>query len=192
MPNHVTNYISTNKKKTLEQLHESSKDLEGGLAELLMPMPQELHREGWYDWRTSSDNWGTKWGFYEQSYADYGIRAQIKFMTAWGTMSNPLFEKILKIFPDATWQYECESGWGGCMFYEKGILTNASEEWDAPNWSEGFTLEGDETTEYTYLYEDHRDSPGGWYKDWDSSEPVTCQETLAKIFEAHPHLRQRI
>jgi len=64
MPNHVYNTLhSTSKPHTMELLHNSSKELNGGLAMLLMPRPKE-EEDNWYHWNI--DNWGTKWGCYDQ------------------------------------------------------------------------------------------------------------------------------
>ena len=114
MPNHVSNTIRTQKVATLELLHKNSKDLEGGLAELLMPMPAVVRdNNGWYEWRTSSQNWGTKWGFYEQQFSTSAGEegreyAQITFNTARDKPSFNLIHCLQEKFTDLEHWYECE------------------------------------------------------------------------------------
>ena len=56
MPNHVYNTLITEKPLTVKILHEQSKELNGGLAMLVMPRPTD-QEENWYIW--NCNNWGT-------------------------------------------------------------------------------------------------------------------------------------
>ena len=102
MPNHVRCYITTTKQNVIK-IKELIKDKENGLAEALVPMPQEIRNtdksfpkefgkklnndsaklidkyrfDNWYDW--SVQNWGTKWGCYENEIED----KYYSFTTAW-------------------------------------------------------------------------------------------------------------
>ncbi len=54
MPNHVYCKISTDKKQTLTTLHKLSKELNGGLANLIIPRPAD-QEDNWYSW--NCDTW---------------------------------------------------------------------------------------------------------------------------------------
>jgi len=187
MPNHVSNTIRTQKVATLELLHKNSKDLEGGLAELLMPMPAVVRdNNGWYEWRTSSQNWGTKWGFYEQQFSTSAGEegreyAQITFNTAWDKPSFNLIHCLQEKFPDLEHWYECESGWGGYRKYEGHELID-SDDYDEPEWEDGIELPGyGPMILYTYLAARYRDHKEGWYKDYDYYSPVTDRIKINKL-----------
>tara|TARA_R100000664_G_C2747573_1_gene135072 strand:+ start:499 stop:1119 length:621 start_codon:yes stop_codon:yes gene_type:complete len=194
MPNHITNYIWTTKRETLKELHESSKDLNGGFAQLLMPMPAEYSETGWWEWRTSDVNWGTKWGSYRQEFEETDTtlsfinpnhlttyNGKLKFETAWDRISQNLFDKLLNMFPNITYEYECESQWGGVRSYANGQeILDLREDYDTPFWSDAFFIEGVDI-EHTYLERDHRQHKKGWYYYWSKDEPVTCEETLIKL-----------
>ena len=186
MPNHVTTYIIVEKKETLKQLHELSKDKDGGLAEYLCPMPTEYSRDGWYEWRLAY--WGTKWGFYNQNYCVNAMQQGVlQFQTAWSVMSDNLFNKLLRIFPNMEYEYECESGWGGQHIFQNGQRTFI-ETYDEPEWSEGVELVDSPDTEFTYLEREWRGHPAGWYRDWQIEEPVNCTETIRALDLHHEHL----
>ena len=187
MPNHVSNTIRTQKVATLELLHKNSKDLEGGLAELLMPMPAVLRdSNGSYEWRTSSQNWGTKWGFYEQQFStnagEQGREyAQITFNTAWDKPSSNLIHCVQEKFPDLEHWFECETGWGGYRKYEGHELVDY-DDYNEPEWEDGIELPGGgPMILYTYLSSTHRDHPQGWYEDYCIYSPVTDRVKINKL-----------
>ena len=84
MPNHVYNTLITEKPLTVKILHEQSKELNGGLAMLVVPRPTD-QEENWYAW--NCDNWGTKWGCYDQQIVGQN-NEMISFTTAWDTIST--------------------------------------------------------------------------------------------------------
>lgn len=176
MPNHVYNTLySTGKPMLMETLHEASKNLNGGLAMLLMPRPQE-EEEYWYSWNL--DNWGTKWGCYEQDVEG----DQLHFTTAWGTISDKLLDRIAKHFPNFIFEYEEEQGWGGVITYKNGQLYQ-HEEYDIPEWGSE-----SETDNGRYAY--HLDSdyekfgktyPRGWYYDMSLEQPVESSTKILNV-----------
>ena len=179
MPNHVTTYIIVDKRETLKELHELSKEKDGGLAEYLCPMPTEYSNDGWYEWRLAY--WGNKWGFYNQSfYVNSMQQGVLQFQTAWSTMSDNLFNKLLRIFPNMDYDYECESGWGGQYTFKEGQRT-FYETWTEPEWTEDVNLDEQYSNRYTYLAREWRGHPAGWYEDYCVHEPVHCPETLAQL-----------
>ena len=202
MPNHVSNTFRTQKVATLKLLHDNSKDLEGSLAELLMPIPAALAREDWYDWKTDSNNWGTKWGFYEQQFSEvtggetkpvhkdgklvghdlpiilYGC---LTFNTAWDKPSANLIHCMQEKFPDLEHWFECESGWGGYRKYEGHELVDY-DDYEEPEWEDGIELPGNgPMILYTYLSSTHRDHPKGWYEDYCIYTPVTDRVKINKL-----------
>ena len=178
MPNHVYNILhSTDKPKTMELLHNSSKELNGGLAMLLMPRPQE-EEDNWYHWNI--DNWGTKWGCYDQDIEG----DQINFTTAWGSISDELLDSIGLHLQNFIFEYEEEQGWGGQIIYKNGELFQ-KEEYDIPNWDcIGETEDGTEVYRLAENYiklDDCYDS--GWYYHQNLEEPVDLSEKVLNVRE---------
>ena len=178
MPNHVYNILhSTDKPKTMELLHNSSKELNGGLAMLLMPRPQE-EEDNWYHWNI--DNWGTKWGCYDQDVEG----DQIHFTTAWGSISDELLDLIGLHLQNFIFEYEEEQGWGGQIIYKNGELFQ-KEEYDIPNWDcIGETEDGTEVYRLAENYiklDDCYDS--GWYYHQNLEEPVDLSEKVLNVRE---------
>lgn len=177
MPNHVYNYLYTDKPITLGLLHENSKHLNGGLAMLLMPRPQE-EEDNWYHWNI--DNWGTKWGFYDQECHD----SQLDFTTAWSLISDELLDRIAKHIPNFTLDYEEEQGWGGQITYKNGELYQ-HETYDIPNWDcIGETEDGTEVYRLAENYiklDDGYDS--GWYYHMNLEEPMDLSEKVLNVRE---------
>ena len=178
MPNHVYNTLfSTGKPITMEKLHNASKELNGGLAMLLMPRPQE-EENNWYHWNL--DNWGTKWGCYDQDIEGDMMR----FTTAWGTISDELLDRIAKHFPNFVFDYEEEQGWGGQIIYKNGKLFQ-KEEYDIPNWD--YYGETEDGTEVYRLAENYirldNCYDSGWYYYQNLEEPVDLSEKVLNIRE---------
>lgn len=177
MPNHVYNYLHTDKPITLGLLHENSKHLNGGLAMLLMPRPQ-IEESNWYAWNCAY--WGTKWGFYDQECHD----SQLDFTTAWSLISDELLDRIAKHIPDFTLDYEEEQGWGGQITYKNGEL-HQHEKYDIPNWDcIGETEDGTEVYRLAENYirlDDGYDS--GWYYHMNLEEPLGLSEKVLNVRE---------
>ncbi len=178
MPNHVYNTLhSTNKPHTMELLHNSSKELNGGLAMLLMPRPKE-EEDNWYHWNI--DNWGTKWGCYDQDVEG----DQLHFTTAWGSISDELLDLIGLHFPNFIFEYEEEQGWGGQIIYKNGELFQ-KEEYDIPNWDcIGETEDGSEVYRLAENYIKPNDCyDSGWYYYQNLEEPVDLSEKVLNVRE---------
>ena len=168
MPNHVYCIITTEKTKELQMLHEQSKDLSGGLAQLLMPRPKDQDKD-WYEWNLQ--NWGTKWGFYEQEIDNDTMR----FTTAWSLISDELLEKIIEVFPDLHFYYEEEQGWGGEIICDNGKKISDSF-YDIPPFGD----EGKLGDAYVYCLEEDYEKEGetftkGWYYDFNLYNKVDEQ-----------------
>lgn len=78
----------------------------------------------WYGWRLH--NWNTKWGSYDASFSEEGIR----FQTAWST-ARPVFAKLSELFPDVEIivEYADEDMGHNCgrLTYKGGDLTSELE-----------------------------------------------------------------
>ena len=88
MPNHVTSII-TAPKEVLDYMGEEFD------FNILVPMPDEVKDEGWYEW--SITNWGTKWNAYEAFRCD---TETFSIQTAW-SCPFPIFGALSEKFPDA-------------------------------------------------------------------------------------------
>ena len=181
MPNHVYNTLyGTGKPHTMEKLHEASKDLGGGIAQILMPRPAD-QEDNWYSWNI--DNWGTKWGCYEQD-----IEGDLMhFTTAWGRISHELLDRIAIHFPTFVFEYEEETGWGGIIRYKNGIQ-DFIDTYEDPEWGAmGYTQKGEGVlmSDFSTVYRLDEDYiklgevyKKGWYHDRDLAEPVDSSEQI--------------
>jgi hypothetical protein len=106
----------------------------------------------------------------------------LQFQTAWSVMSDNLFNKLLRIFPNMEYEYECESGWGGQHIFQNGQRTFI-ETYDEPEWSEDVHLNDNYHVRYNYLENDWRGWPAGWYMDYCVHDSVQCPEILAQLEE---------
>ena len=138
----------------------------------------------WYDW--SNRNWGTKWGDCDleveintynhlENKGEYG---DLKFESAWSPIGDNIIDMLLEDFPNISYHFEEEQGWGAQLEYEGG--KNISHfEYDYPNWEEGI-----EYNEYTLtkLTDDHpRYEDGvGYYLEWGMEY---CGKTLEEAKE---------
>lgn len=176
MPNHVYNTLySTGKPITMEKLHNASKELNGGLAMLLMPRPQE-QEDNWYHWNL--DNWGTKWGCYDQNIEG----DMMHFTTAWSIISDELLNRIAKHFPNFIFEYEEEQGWGGVITYKDGELYQ-HETYDIPDWdAQAETEDGHDVyhlaSDYERLDECYE---SGWYYSMSLEEPVDSSTKILNV-----------
>ena len=177
MPNHVYNVLHTDKPLTAKVLHEHSKNLNGGLAMLLMPRPTD-QEENWYSW--NCDNWGTKWGCYDQNVEG----DQINFTTAWDTLSDDVLDRLAKHFPNMIFYYEEEQGWGGEIVYKNGTQYS-HERFDIPKWDAyGQTQNGEDVYRLAENYtriDERYDS--GWYYYQNLEEPVDAIDKILNIEE---------
>ena len=174
MPNHVYSTLyGTGKPYTMEILHEASKDLGGGIAAILMPRPAD-QEDDWYNWNI--DNWGTKWGCYEQD-----IEGDLMhFTTAWGRISHELLNRIAKHFPTFVFEYEEEGGWGGVITYKNGVQ-DCVDTYEEPTWG----AEGETKDHCSIVYRLDEDYiklgevyNKGWYYDRDLADPIDSSEQI--------------
>ncbi len=67
----------------------------------------------WYDWRTRSDTWNTKWNSYNSSYVDGDN--EIYFQTAWSA-PHSILQKLSEMYPDVAISHSWanEDLWQSC------------------------------------------------------------------------------
>jgi len=171
MPNHVYCNISV-EEKYADKLKEIA---EVGLAQYYKPRPKELEgttaparigenitqeesdrlielygHNNWYAW--SYQNWGTKWGCYDNEYED----GHYRFTTAWNPLDTEILDMLAKDIPDFCYDWEEEQGYGQEIEYTDGdgaVLLD----YDIPNW------ENTDNDEIYFLAEDY-ESPQGFFK----------------------------
>ena len=171
MPNYVFCNISV-EEKYADKLKEIA---EVGLAQYYKPRPKELEgttaparigenitqeesdrlielygHNNWYDW--SYQNWGTKWGCYDNEYED----GHYRFTTAWNPLDTEILDMLAKDIPDFCYDWEEEQGYGQEIEYTDGdgaVLLD----YDIPNW------ENTDNDEIYFLAEDY-ESPQGYFK----------------------------
>lgn len=175
MPNHVFNNISV-EQEYADKLEAISKV---GLAEFFkprprayddtqLPMPEKKDNQylydlgkilekyhgfnNWYDW--SWENWGTKWGTYDNEFCKTENR--YTFTTAWSPLLEDIIHMLATYIPTFTYSWEEEQGYGALFKYQDGEKVYFKE-YDIPNWEET------DSEEIQYLAEDY-DSPYGEYK----------------------------
>ena len=171
MPNHVYCNISV-EEKYADKLKEIAKV---GLAQYYKPRPKELEdttsparigenitqeesdrlielygHNNWYDW--SYQNWGTKWGCYENEYED----GHYRFTTAWNPLDTEILDMLAKDIPDFLYDWEEEQGYGQEIEYTDGDGVVVLD-YDVPNW------EATDNDEIYFLAEDY-ESPQGYFK----------------------------
>jgi len=186
MPNHVFNNISV-EEKYADKLKAISKV---GLAEFFRPRPKvfeetikpkpeidkdfdqyliqdnlekEYGFDNWYDW--SVENWGTKWGTYDDEFTDSDHT--YRYTTAWCPLAPELIDLLAKYIPDFTYHWEEEQGFGAYMEYENG-KRELYQEYDIPNFL------NTDYEEIQYLPFDHETPFGtykkGYYYEWSLDE----------------------
>jgi len=171
MPNHVYCNISV-EEKYADKLKEIAKV---GLAQYYKPRPKELEdttsparigenitqeesdrlielygHNNWYHW--SYQNWGTKWGCYDNEYED----GHYRFTTAWNPLDTEILDMLAKDIPDFLYDWEEEQGYGQEIEYTDGDGAVVLD-YDVPNWE---TTDNDEIY---FLAEDY-ESPQGFFK----------------------------
>lgn len=127
----------------------------------------------WYDWKNKY--YGTKWGDYDLQIDDH----YITFTSAWSPLSDNIIAKFAKDFPDFTYEWEEEQGFGESWESIDGELS-LIDEWDIPNMEEIDLGEGDYIFE---LKDEHRGLKIGYYSDWNPSEDSYLGETLEEAKE---------
>ena len=126
----------------------------------------------WYDWKNKY--YGTKWGDYDLQINDH----YITFITAWSPLSDNIINKFAKDFPDFTYEWEEEQGFGASYEYIESE-ENLIEDWDIPDMEE-IELNDD----YIYrLKSPHRNLKLGYYSEWNPSEDSYLGETLEEAKE---------
>ena len=183
MPNHVYNWISV-EEKYAGKIEEISKV---GLAQYYKPMPKELEyssfpdetmtkeksdhliklygHNNWYEW--ALDNWGTKWGCYDNEY-DRDVNTELySYTTAWSPLDMELLDMLAKDIPTFWFGWEEEQGFGQEWEYKDGV-SRLDLEWDLPEWKET-DVEG-----VTYLSEAYENPEGkydvGYYCEYNINE----------------------
>jgi len=196
MPNYVNSTIVVHNDNNIEKLKEIVKV---GLARYYKPMPIELEgttapprigdtvtqkiydelikkygHADWYNWANA--NWGTKWGCSDNHLED----TIYSFTTAWSPLDEELIEMFAKDFPNFTYEWEEEQGFGVVIECENGELTLV-EEYDIPVLEEVY--DGDEDLDIYHLQEEHRGKKVGFYDEWNLENYLgdTLEKALKQI-----------
>ena len=134
MANDVTNILRIDADEArLREILEAIQQEEYGIGsidfEKICPMPEG---EDWYSWRSSADNWNTKWnayGYKELPPYQPGSN-EICFLTAWNR-PEPVIRKLSAMFPDARlihqWADEDIGQNVGEALYENGFCLEECE-----------------------------------------------------------------
>lgn len=77
--------------------------------------------DNWYDW--AYDKWDTKWGCYDSELDGFTLHCT----TAWSPMSLDIVREFAKDFPNFTWHWEEEQGFGATYVFENGEFVVADE-----------------------------------------------------------------
>ena len=197
MPNYVYSTIIVHSDKNIEKLKEIVKV---GLARYYKPMPTELEETtapirigdtvtqevydelkekyghaDWYNWANA--NWGTKWGCSKNDLED----TTYSFTTAWSPLNVELIEMFAKDFPNFTYEWEEEQGFGINAECEDGEIMIV-DEWDIPNIEEIYD-ENDEELGIYFLSEEHRGRKVGYYDSWSLDKFLgdTKEEALENV-----------
>jgi len=101
----------------------------------------------WYSW--SVQNWGTKWDACDVEVEEGEDEVRIFFTTAWD-YPQPIFDKLIEMFPDETFSGRCEEeGHNFPTFEWEYTKENGLESWDAEDEDEDEDWEGEENDEET-------------------------------------------
>ena len=156
MANYVYSTITIHDTENFKRLEEIAKV---GMAEFYCPMPKALditapaHTknekmiaeanmvrygfENWYDWRR--ENHGTKWGDYQIVLTG----DTLTFTTAWSPLSFDIIEMFALDFPNLTYTWEEEQGFGETYVFEDSEVIEFHW-WDIPSWGENGSLSEEE------------------------------------------------
>ena len=100
----------------------------------------------WYSW--CCENWGTKWDACDVEVEEEEDVVHIFFTTAWD-YPQPIFDKLIEMFPDETFSGRCEEeGHNFPTFEWEYTPEHGLESWDAPD-DEDEDLEDEENDEET-------------------------------------------
>jgi len=128
--------------------------------------------DNWYNW--SHYHWGTKWGDcdFDIDWNKDGTHFEMRFDTAWSPIALEIIIMFAKDFPDFTYWWEEEQGWGGECDYTNGEESRYME-YDIPNWTDEEEVEISHkgkliVTTLTKLADQHPnyDNGTGYYLDY--------------------------
>lgn len=126
----------------------------------------------WYDW--CLNNWDTKWGCY-----DFGIDDDvISFTSAWSPIGDNIIRMFAKDFPDFTYSWEEEQGYGSEMDFEDGECV-VQWDYDCPEWEEEIEYKECYLTKLIYEHPNYDDGVG-YYLEWGHEY---CGKTLEEAKE---------
>ena len=182
MPNEMTQTqspINVVSESEYERIMEENKKIDRTKPFFYEPKPitkamqdrliQLYGHDNWYDW--ANDRWGTKWGCYDSDIDGETLRCT----TAWSPMRIEIVELFALDFPDFTWHWEEEQGYGQTMIFENGKFVDG-DSYDPPEFitvGEFKEKIGDDTwtTQIVYTYGRPETLstdliPPGFYKDY--------------------------
>jgi hypothetical protein len=97
--------------------------------------------DNWYDW--ANERWGTKWGCYDNDIDGETYTCT----TAWSPMHNFIVDIFAQDFPNFTWHWEEEQGYGSTYVVEHGILVDY-DYYDELEWKPIANYKQDEDDEF--------------------------------------------
>jgi hypothetical protein len=84
--------------------------------------------DNWYDW--AHEKWGTKWGCYDNELDGHSLH----FTTAWCPLNTEIMLDFAKDFPNFTWHWEEEQGYGVTMEFVGGEIVE-EDSYDYIEWT---------------------------------------------------------
>lgn len=166
-------------KEIQESMKEYSEEERREVVELGLQYQANLEKYGyttWYDW--CRYNWGTKWGCCNVEINDNVIT----YSTAWSPLDTDIMEMFAKDFPNFTYEWEEEQGFGAVIEVEDGEASIV-EDYDIPDIE---YIEDESLGEFKELYllkTEHRGKQTGYYDDWGLTEYLgeTLEEALENV-----------
>lgn len=97
--------------------------------------------DNWYNW--ACERWGTKWGCYDNDIDGETYTCT----TAWSPMRTEIVELFALDFPDFTWHWEEEQGYGATIVFENGEIVDG-DEYDILVWETVANYKQDENDKF--------------------------------------------
>ena len=136
--------------------------------------------DNWYDW--SNDKWGTKWGCYDNDIDGETYTCT----TAWSPMRQEIVELFALDFPNFTWHWEEEQGYGATYVFEDGQIVDY-DDYDCVSLKPIGEYDEGEGFATALCYTEGRSAslsteeiPMGFYRDYSFNEEDYLGETLAE------------
>lgn len=190
MPDDILNTTSpTNivSESEYERIMEENKKIDRSKPFFYEPKPitkamqdrllQVYGHDNWYDW--AYERWGTKWGCYDNDIDGETYTCS----TAWSPMRLEIVELFALDFPNFTWHWEEEQGYGMTVVYKDGLIVE-EDSYDSIPFETIGEYKEDKWTSFVVYTTGRPESMSteivlpGFYKDYDFYEDGYLGETL--------------